>query len=397
MKNVFYYQNILRLGGTTTFVYELIKKYHNTKDITLYYNTGDTEQIKKLKKLCRVVQWNGEDEVECDVFLTNYDFNDKVLTKFKAKKYYQVIHAMYITNKVQPRLDKRFEKYICVSEIVRKEFQELTNLPNDKLLVSYNPLQIAKNEAKPRLLIGFFTRLSWEKGLEHIKSLIKALDKEKVNYLCFIYTNDACDIKSDNVFIHKALANDVRSIMATMDIVGQLSKCEGDNYTIKEAKKCNKDMKVLVTPLDCFYENNVIGQDDLVLQHDESNLNEIVNKIKALAEAKQSKLNDWLPPKDIYNDILEDGISDYEEEIEMKVTFMVDIERGCTFKELDGAFISKGKTVEIDEQTALRGVKLGYGHIVEKPLEAKIDTIQDINNESKDVKPKPKKATKKTK
>lgn len=399
MKNAFYYQNVLRLGGTTTYVYELLKKYHNTKDITLYYKTGDDEQLERLRKLCRVVKWNGEDEIKCDVFLTNYDFDKNVLNKFKAKRYYQVIHAMYKTNKIAPRLNKRFDAYVCVSDIVKQEFQELTNIPDSKLMVSHNPLTMTKEEAKPKLLIGFFTRITWEKGLNQMKELIRRLDQEDVNYLCLIYTNEACGIKSDNVLVHRALVNNVRQVMATMDVVGQLSKCEGDNYTTKEAKMCG--CKLLLSDIETFKENNLVDEDAIVMNYDLSNINEVVKKIKALADAKASGLSKWKPIEDIYDEILVDGISDYnyEEEKAMKVKFMIDIERGCTFKELDNTMFRKGEVAVIDEETANKGVKLGYGHII-GTFEETIKPIEEPKvEEPKKVKEAPKKkpTTKKTK
>ena len=49
MKNIFYFRLLNKIGGIETFFYNLAKKY-NDWDITIYYQTGDINQIKRLKK-----------------------------------------------------------------------------------------------------------------------------------------------------------------------------------------------------------------------------------------------------------------------------------------------------------------------------------------------------------
>lgn len=309
MKNIIYYENVLGLGGTTTYEIELCKKYYKTKDITLYYKNGDDKRIKELEKYVRCVKWNGE-VVECENLFVNYDHSN--IERFKAKHYYQVIHAMYKTNKVVPKVNKIFDKYICVSNVVKKEYQELTGLPNRKFVICPNPLTISDEERKPPLIIGSFTRLSWEKGKDKMEKLIQELDRQNINYLWFIYTSDTNAIKSNNVIYQKPKDN-VRNIMAMCDLVAQLSVCEGDCYAIKEAKTIMD--KVLISDCPSFFEMGCDRKKDIVLQQDMSNLNEVVEKIKVMADAKKPRQSSFTPKKDKYDKLFADGTNTYYQEI----------------------------------------------------------------------------------
>lgn len=383
MRNVIYYHNIIGLGGTTTYEYELIKKYHKKKDIVLFYKTGDKKQIAKLRELIDVREWNGE-EVECDTFFTNYEFSNEVLNKFKAKKYYQVVHAMFKTNKVVPRTNEKFDKYICVSQTVLDEFKELTGLSDSKLMVSHNPLSVLEEETKPILLIGTFSRLSWEKGSKRMEKLISRLDKENIEYLWFVYTNDSLNIRSDNVFYHKPVMNP-RRIMATMDIIAQLSDCEGDNYTTKESKMCNKDVKLLVTPIKTFYENKIIGEDDIVLDFDMSNIDEVIEKIKNVAASKQSRISEWKPLDDEYDSLFVDSKSKYKYVREKEMKIRIKIDRGVRVAELEGKFFGKSEIIDVKESTAKLAISKGWA-----------DEVVEIEKESQKIETKvPKKAKKK--
>lgn len=52
MTNIFYFRKICGIGGTEQYLYEIAKKYH-MYDITIYYDTADEIQLKRLKTLVR--------------------------------------------------------------------------------------------------------------------------------------------------------------------------------------------------------------------------------------------------------------------------------------------------------------------------------------------------------
>ena len=241
-KTIIWFSYINSIGGVETYEYELVKKYSSTKDITIFYQTGDSNQIKRLKQFVKVVKWSGEN-LKCEQLFVNYGYGD-FLNHCEAKEYYQVIHADYLTQGIKPLLDDRFT-YICVSKVVKDHFQVLTGLKDDKFIVSYNPITMEDEERQPCLILGSFTRLTKEKGKDRMKALIEKLDSLKdFHYIWLIYTNDTDVINSPNVAYMPPNLN-CRNIIATCDFVVQLSDCEGFSYTINEAKHLTK---ILRTP-----------------------------------------------------------------------------------------------------------------------------------------------------
>ena len=395
MKNVIYYEKIEHIGGVSTYEYELAFKYFQTKDITLYFRVGNAEQISRLRKYIRVKKWNGED-IECDNFLTNYSFESFIPhVKLSGKGHsYQVIHAMYKTNGIKPKVNDFFDYYICVSDIAKQEYQELTGLPDSKFIVSHNPLTITKDDLKPSLVIGVFQRLkgAYEKGEGRIKALIDKLDVAKVKYL-MIVASDSKPFYSRNITYIEPRAEGIRNIMALCDVMLCLSDCEGDNYTTKEAKSVG--CKVLATPIPSLIENKVI---DKTLEFDLSNIDECVDWLKELYENKEPRQLNYKAIEDKYESILLDGKSDYREEQEvMKVRVLVN-----GVKSTDGRELPIGYIKEVEDSKEIR-TYINNGWLEEvkvvepedaKPIK-KESKVSDAVKEPKEVKKAVRKTTKK--
>ena len=73
MKNCFYFRYINKIGGIEQFYYYLAKKY-NDYDITIIYNDGDYNQIKRLSKLVRCIKYKGQ-KIKCDKKSMTIEFN----------------------------------------------------------------------------------------------------------------------------------------------------------------------------------------------------------------------------------------------------------------------------------------------------------------------------------
>ena len=65
MKNIFYFRVISRIGGTEQFLYEIAKKYKDW-DITVFYDSADPSQLKRLRKFVRCKQRVKGEKVVCD-------------------------------------------------------------------------------------------------------------------------------------------------------------------------------------------------------------------------------------------------------------------------------------------------------------------------------------------
>ena len=172
--NIFYFDRINKIGGVETFFYEIAKKYCD-EDITVLYSYGDINQIRRLKKLVRVVRYTGQ-TINCKNAFFNY--NLKPIEKIKAEKYYEIIHANYEQMHMKPNIHSKINEYIGVSQDVCDAFTRITKLP---CTLCYNPITIDK--PKKVLYLISATRLTAEKGKNRILKLAKALDDAGIPYV----------------------------------------------------------------------------------------------------------------------------------------------------------------------------------------------------------------------
>lgn len=296
MKNVFYFEHINNIGGVETMFWELAKKYRD-RDIAVFYKTGSPDQINRLSQYIRVQQL-GKEVIECDKAFFNYQL---AIDKFKAKEYYQILHADYKQQKIKPHLDDRLTGYIAVSKTVAKSFKELTGI---EPIICYNPITITKDDLRPVLHLISATRLTKEKGKWRMEELAKKLAKSGLLFEWDIYTNDTNAINLPGVNYRKPNLN-IRPYIAKADVVVQLSDSEGWCYTINEALCLGT--KVLATPCPSLKEMG--GEDIIYLNFDLSNINEVIKKLSKLVEPVKT---DFSPKKDCWDKLLAEGKSTYD-------------------------------------------------------------------------------------
>ena len=251
--NLFYISDLNVIGGTETYIYELTRKYKDL-DITVLYKTGHWNQIERIAKNVRIIKYRGE-KVKCEKLFCNYEID--IIDNAEAEDYIEVIHAMYKTNKLKPHVHSKITKYFAVSEGAAKEWEELTGI---KPKVVRNPLQVLDKEKKPVLILVSATRLTAEKGKSRMEELIKLLDRNRIDYLYLIFTNDTDVIDNPNVCYVKPRLN-VRQYLATLKNTGnvygvQLSDCEGDCYFTRECEALG--IPLLCTPVPSFKEQGLI-------------------------------------------------------------------------------------------------------------------------------------------
>lgn len=305
-KNILYVKDITEIGGVETFVYEMVKKYNNL-DIGIVYKTADKNQLNRLRKYCRTYKHNGE-KIECDVAVINYDTSIIDYINQDAK-IYQVIHGDY-ENKaytIKPPLNDRIYKYIAITKHIYDSFKRITGKEN--VILSYNPLTIDKD--KDKLILVSATRLSPIKGKARMIKLANELDKQGIDFIWYIFTNDTKVINNKNVVYMKPRL-DISYWLNQADYLVQLSDTEGLSYSINEA--LYRNVPVIVTPLPYLKEIGVQdGLNAYVLDFDCSNIKEVVSNL-------QNKLTfEFKELKDEYGSILINSKSHYEEDKKMRV------------------------------------------------------------------------------
>lgn len=300
MKNIFYFYKINKIGGIETFFYYLAKKYKDW-DITIYYQVGDPEQIKRLKKYVRVKKYRGE-KIEC--YKAFFNFNIDIIDNVDAKEYYQIAHGDYKAMKLKPNTHDKFTKYLGVSKQACETYKEVTGYDTE---LAYNPIEI--DEPRKVLNLISATRLTSEKGKNRMIKLAKMLDEAKIPYLWTIFTDDINAIDNPNIAYMKPRL-DIINYIANADYLVQLSDNEGYCYSVVEALIVGTP--VIVTEVPVFKEIGVNKYNGFILDFD---LKEVpIEKIyKGLPKFE------YKPKEDNWSKYLASGESIYQKELKTMV------------------------------------------------------------------------------
>lgn len=359
--NVIYMPNISALGGIETYVWELVKKYHDL-DIAVVSKYCDAKQAKRIRKYCKLYIHTNE-RIKCDVAIINYDIS--IIDYIdEGAKIYETIHGDYSNRQIYnftPPTHPRITAYIALTKYLQKSVIDLIH--KDNVIQSYNPLTVSTE--KPIIIVSA-TRLHKNKGLDRMKALVTALDSRKINYIWYIFTGDIQDsrdkLKSNNVVI---LENrlDVDRWINQADYVCLLSDSEALSYTISEG--LYRNIPVIVTPLPYLKEIGVEhGKNAYIMEYDCSNVDEIADNITNIPKFTFNKMEDK------YRELFTNKKSNYKEEamIEVKCIYpggYDDIE--------EGRHINEGEIFETNKERAEYLAKNNAVVIIKKetPVEPK--------------------------
>lgn len=249
--NLFYFPNFNVIGGTETCIFEIARKYKDL-DIAVLYKTGDREQIRRLKKYVKVIKYTGQ-PIKCKRAFFNYTID--LIDNIVAEEYIQVIHAMYISNKLEPHIHPKISHYLAVSEGAGKEWEELTGIKTE---ICRNVLTISEEEKQEPILLISATRLTDEKGAWRMQKIANLLDQANILYLWLIFTDSPEKIHSPNIAYLKPTLN-IRPYIKMVAGKGygvQLSDCEGDCYFTRECEAFG--VPLICTPIPSFKEQGLV-------------------------------------------------------------------------------------------------------------------------------------------
>lgn len=202
-KKILFYYKLFFSGGTEHSILKLIKKLYKNFDIIVAYDEeGSTDDVlKEIIKYAEVVNLNKIDSITVDKCIICYHPRQEAFSKFgkkvKANHYYFWGHILlfetYPDLTFHQDLMEKIEKYICVSESVKRDivlkYPELEEkcevvdnyLDVDEIIEKSNELVQFKID-KQKLNLVTVARISKDKGFGRIKWLCDALDKNNVLY-----------------------------------------------------------------------------------------------------------------------------------------------------------------------------------------------------------------------
>ena len=296
LKNVIYFPSFHCIGGVETYCYEMALKFGQDYDITIVYRNGDKDQMKRLRKVCRTVQYHDGDKIICDVFLFGWGWD--IIDSVEAKEYVQTYHADFKARGIDPCLDPRVTKRYGVAENTTLGIREHFPIEVETIYNPYTP-------KKPRKVLNLIsaTRLSKEKGYERMLKLADALDKADIPFIWTVYTDLPREIPNKSM-VCVPVRLDILDFIANADYLVQLSDTEGYSYSIVEALSVGTP--VICTALPVAKEQGVEnGKTGFILPFDMSEIpvDDIYKGVKKFkCEPRESH----------YEQILSPGKSDYE-------------------------------------------------------------------------------------
>ena len=363
--NIIYARNIHEIGGVETYVYELAKKYQDY-DVAVVCKTIAPQQLERLKKFCRVYIHTDE-KIECKVIITNWDTSILEYVNSDAKKY-TVLHTDY-SNSTEilglPK-DRKDITYIGITEDGKKKFEDITGI--DRTILCRNPLKIEEDE--PTLILMSATRLTKIKDNGRHLKLAEALERQGIKFIWYIFTTDEYNsnpLWENKNIMHMKNRLDLGLFYKNADWYVQLSSCEGDSYSLKEA--LYRGTPIVVCELPYFKEIGIKNNENALFYNiDNSNADEVASKM-----AKPFKF-EFEPVKDDYDKIMIAGKSIYKEELKMKVKVQCiknyyDMEQKKTFTPDDKPFT-------VNAVRAEELVNAGVCELVEKLDEPKEELVE---------------------
>ena len=297
---LYYFYHINQIGGIESFFYYLVKKYHETKDITIICRGGDDKQIRRLQKYVPVIKWDGKEEFKCKQLFCN--FNRDIIDYVEADEYYIVIHGDYKDmidrGQIMNAPTHPKAKYIGVSDLVSKNFSYVTGGTPCK--TCYNPVVIDRKQPQILKFISA-TRLSSEKGGERMKKLAESFD---FPFIWLIFTNDQNRFYNPNV-VYLPPTLEVLPYVQEADALIQLSDNEGYCLSVVEALMLGTP--VIATDLPVFKELGLNSKNSILLKHDMQDM-----KLDEIRNIKNLRGFHYDPPEDGWDELLIDAKSDYE-------------------------------------------------------------------------------------
>ena len=287
--NLFYFANINSIGGVESFFYYLVKKYSDI-DILIVFKSGDANQLKRLGKYVRVLQFN-EQRFECEKAFFNY--NPNIIDYVNAKEYVQIIHADYkyrkllhLTNALHPKITR----FIGVSKLACESFESVMGRPCE---LSYNPLVI--DTPKRVLHLVSATRLTQEKGYDDMLMLANLLESMRQPYIWLVFTNDT-RVNEHKYMVTMPPTLDITPYIKDADFLVQLSTCESFSYSVVESLTLNTP--VIVKDLPVFHEIGLNEENSIIVKDvNDITLDKLLKKYEFTYNAPKDNWNNLLVNK----------------------------------------------------------------------------------------------------
>lgn len=248
------------------------------------YNLGfivdkrDMATAIDLAKYCDVYIDDNKRRYECDVFiLSNYNADNLILPRVKARKIYTMVHAVFsslfnngVFNRFKWQPNARNDKVLAVSETAQKGLETAFGVES---VVVPNVLTPLNTERKVFIILS---RAGKEKGIDKVIELYDRFAAAGKDF-CFFICSESVDAdvkadieKRDRIVLIKPTAYN-QELIKGADYLIQLSRGEESYcYSIREALQ--RQVPVIVSDRVEFNKIVQDGKNGFILKDDFSNL-----------------------------------------------------------------------------------------------------------------------------
>lgn len=280
-----YQFHFCEVGGVETAVYNLCSQLRDWYDITLLYESGDSKQISRLKRIVKVELYDKNKQYYFDLVLRDSIYGQKPTNiHCTYNKYIQRLHADFEWLKKYNNInynDKKWDKttdLVACGEFVAKQFEKVYGI---KPVVIKNILDEKKevNKIYRFILAG---RMTDEKGFDLVKQFMKMTKNAGMITEWTFITDSFIKFEFENMHIHVLPPRfDIFDYIADATYGLLLSKAEGLPYFLQECLQYGTPC--IVTDIGGCTELIQDGVNGYVVPLD---MNFDINKIKNIPKVK---------------------------------------------------------------------------------------------------------------
>lgn len=191
-----YISNYNLIGGVERFVENFCKRMSKHYKIIFIYDWCESNDLLySISDYADVIKINKQEQYFFDLFVNSTAWGYSPYENINADKIIQVVHADYkhvIANwNFKYVKHKKTTHHVCVGEIVKSAFEEVTGLKCDAVIYNLLDNEI-KLDLKPKnKILNLITcsRLSGEKGFKRMLDFANQLDAKEIPYIWNIYGN----------------------------------------------------------------------------------------------------------------------------------------------------------------------------------------------------------------
>lgn len=206
-KKILFYYKLFFAGGTEHSLLKLIKKLHENFDIIVAYDEEEStdDVLKEIAKYAKVVNLNKIDSITADTCIICSHPRQECFAKFGKKiiatHYYYWGHILLFETYPElvfyEDLMEKIEKYICVSESVKRDIvlkypeleercEVVDNYLDVKEIIEKSNMPVQLKIDKKKLNLVTVARVAKDKGFGRMRWLCDALDKNNVSYEWYV-------------------------------------------------------------------------------------------------------------------------------------------------------------------------------------------------------------------